>query len=164
MKSVSVLTLWAVSMGCAPSVSQIGKVNMISTRNVESTLDYELISTYAGGSKRELRRARAETVEQAVDDTVRRVPGGEFLANARIYFVRERYFAVEGDVWGRVGRASFRGFAVGDKVSFKTPFGVRTGVIESLRDDRTCFVREDDSDSIVEYGYDAIFKRSAEGE
>lgn len=143
--------------GCM-SVRQVGKVNMISTRNVDPTVDYELVSSYAGGSQRELKRSRAENVEQAIDDTVKKVPGGEFVVNARLYIVNDRYFAVEGDVWGRKGNHAFRGFAVGDRVSFKTAFGIRAGAVSALKDDRTCFVLVDGDDSATEVKYDNLAK------
>lgn len=151
------LMLLALSSACA-TVRQVGKINMISTRNVDPTVDYSLVSSYAGGSDRELRRSRAENIEQAIDDTVRKVPGGEFIVNARIYVVNEKYYAVEGDVWGRKGNHTFRGFAVGDRVTFRTAFGVRSGVITGLKDDQTCFVQIDGSDGGVEVKYDVLAK------
>lgn len=151
------LPLLVVCLGCT-SVRQIGNVNMISTRNVEPTIDYSLVSSYAGGSNRELRRSRAENLEQAVSDTVKKVPGGEFLVNARIFIVNEKYFAVEGDVWGRTGNLSHRGFSVGDTVSFKTAFGIKTGVVTALRDDKTCFVKGGDGGAITELAYDILVK------
>lgn len=145
-------------VACAPAVRQVGRVNMISNRNVDPSVDYSLVSSYAGGSNRELRRSRAENIEQAIDDTVKKVPGGEFLMNARVFIVNDKYFAVEGDVWGRTGNLSYRGFSVGDKVSFKTPFGIKTGVVEALRDDKTCFVKADDGGAVTEFKYDVLVK------
>ena len=148
-------------MGCM-SIRQVGKVNMISTRNVDPETDYELVRSYAGGSERELRRSRAENIEQAIDDTGKKVPGGEFLANARLYLVNERYFAAEGDVWGRAGNHAFRGFSVGDRVSVKTAFGIRAGTVSALRDDKTCFVLMDGYDSATEVKYDILVKGAAD--
>lgn len=157
MTRIVLLAFLVTSMGCV-TVQQIGKLNMISTRNVEPTIDYNLISSYAGGSKRELRRSRAVNIEEAVGDTVKKVPGGEFLANARIFVVNGKYYAVEGDVWGRTGNLSFRGFSVGDHVSFKTPFGIKSGKITALRDDKVCFVKADGSDVVTEFSYDTLVK------
>lgn len=158
-----VLLALTSSVGCM-SVRQVGKVNMISTRNVDPTVHYELVSSYAGGTERELRRSRAENVEQAIDDTVKKVPGGEFVVNARLYIVNERYFAVEGDVWGRKGNHAFRGFTVGDRVSFKTAFGIRSGEVAALKDDKTCFVLVDGNDSATEVKYDALAKGAEKDE
>ncbi len=49
--------------GCT-SVMQIGKINMISNRNVETSFDYSLISSYAGGSQKEIKKTRSETIDQ----------------------------------------------------------------------------------------------------
>lgn len=157
MNRFALAAMLLTSVGCV-TVKQIGKVNMISNRNVEPTVDYGLITTYAGGSQRELRRSRAESVEQAVDDTVKKVPGGEFLVNARLFIINDKYFAAEGDVWGRKGNLSFRGFSVGDVVNIKTPFGIKTGVVTALRDDKTCFVKTDDGEVITEFKYDVLVK------
>ncbi|MBI3503060.1 MAG: hypothetical protein HY063_14835 [Bacteroidetes bacterium] len=52
---------------------------------------------------------RNESIQQAVDAVVKKVDGGEYLMNAKIWliirsgggFVPDRYYyAVEGDVWG----------------------------------------------------------------
>lgn len=40
-------------------------------------------------------------IDTAINQLLRRVPGGCYIANAKIYVVRGRYLAVSGDVWGR---------------------------------------------------------------
>ena len=144
--------------GCSPSVMQIGKINMISNRNVETSFDYALISSYAGGSERELKQSRSENIEQAIDQTVRKVPGGEFIMNASIYMIDEEYFAVEGDVWGRKGNVAYRGFSVGDRVTFKRLGQIVYGAVTGLRDDTTCYVKVDGSDAGLEVRYDILAK------
>ncbi len=143
--------------GCT-SVMQIGKINMISNRNVETSFDYSLISSYAGGSQKEIKKTRSETIEQAIDQTVKKVPGGEFVMNASIFMVNNRYFAVQGDVWGRKDDLSYRGFAVGDRVTFKHLGQVQSGVITGLKDDQTCYVKVDDTDGGIEVRYDILAK------
>ena len=100
------LPLWVVAamfLGCVstlPPVTEpvekretvanpklIGQVNMISTRNVDMSRKYEPLSTYAGGSQEELKAARADKIEDAVNVTVQKIPGGEFIMNAKIYMV-----------------------------------------------------------------------------
>jgi hypothetical protein len=149
--------LWT-SVVCAPAARQIGKVNLISTRNVETSLDYTLIRSYTGGSKRELRRSRAETIESALAETVQQDPDGEFLANARIFVANDKYFAVGGDGWVRTANVSYRGFPVGGRASFKTPFGIKTGTVEALKDDKACFVKGDEGGVITEFKYDDLVK------
>lgn len=111
-KSISLLAFVVSAIiiisSCTP-VRQIGRVNMISNRNVDSNFEYSVISNYAGGSKAELKKSKATTIEEAINRTVRNVPGGEFVMNARIYIVKDKYFAVEGDVWGKKRMPIFAG-------------------------------------------------------
>ena len=157
MKQIFIVAIILTSVSACISVKQIGKVNMISNRNVDPTLDYEIISTYSGGSKRELRKTRAITIEDAITQTVKKIPGGEFLMNTKIYIVNDKYFAVEGDVWGVGTNIAYRGFMVGDKVVWKVMGVVKEGTVKSLKDDKTCFVETEDG-IIVEKKYDQISK------
>lgn len=164
MKKISVFLLIIVLATSCVSVKQIGKVNMISTRNVNPNLEYQLISSYSGGSKKELKKSRSVTVEDAIDNTVKKVPGGEFLMNCKIYVVNSQYIAVEGDVWGVRSSPSYRGFQVGTKVTWKKKNILKgsqflTGTITLLKDDKTCLVKVDgDTNEIVELSYDEISK------
>ncbi len=145
-------------IGCSPAIRQIGRVNMISQRNVDPNMNYEQLASYSGGAKSELKKSKAENIEDAVDQTVRKVPGGEFLTNAKIYEIDGKYFAVEGDVWGMKGNVAHRGFKVGDKVTWKVGAGVfRSGVVKALKDDVNCYVLTDAGDT-VEKKYDEISK------
>lgn len=153
-----ILGIFAVTSicSCAPSVKQIGKVNMISNRNVDPKLQYDVIATYSGASKKELKKTKAETIEDAIDQTVRKIPGGEFLMNAKIYVVSNEYYAVEGDVWGVARNAAYRGFKVGDKVVVDKMFN-SVAKIKALKDDKTCFIEYSDG-TIKEVVYDKISK------
>lgn len=151
-------------------VKEIGKVNMISNRNIETSQHYKVISTYAGGSKNELKNSRAKTIQDAVDETVKKIPGGEYLMNATIYLAQHRndyYFAVQGDVWGLANQEiTFRGFKKDDKVQWKNSNYNQlmkkekkylTGIITSLKDDKTCYV-QDENGKQHEMNYDDITK------
>lgn len=152
------LALALLVVGGCTSVKQIGKVNMISNRNIETDFEYVLLSSYAGSSDKELKRSKAETLEQAVDDTVRRVPGGEFMMNVSLYAINNDRFAVVGDVWGRSENVAYRGFRVGDRVTFKRAGKVVYGQITGLKDDKTCFVQPDGDEAGVEVAYDDLAK------
>jgi len=159
-----ILGLAAASLFSCTSVEQIGRLNMISNRNIDSDMDYRMIASYSGGSKKELKKARAVTIEEAIDETVRTIPGGEFLMNAKVYIIDETYFAVEGDVWGLPKEEkSHRGFKIGSKVLWKNPslsssLGLESQFIEAtvkaLKDDETCFIelKHDGSLEEVQYG------------
>jgi len=160
MKKIIYSTLIFLAFSCT-SIKQIGQVNMISNRNIDPKLNYEAISRYSGGSKKELKRSRAVSIQDAIDNTVRKIPGGEFLMNVKIYSINEKYIAVEGDVWGQNNNITFRGFEVGDEVTWKVIENFKslykTGLIRSLKDDKTCLI-EDENGQVVEKKYDEITK------
>lgn len=142
------------------SFKEIGKINMISTRNIDSKTEYKLLTTYSGGSNRELKKTRATNIQQAIDETVRRTPGGEYLMNVKIYLVDQQYFAVEGDVWGRsadVKDIAINGFKVGDKVTWKKFGTYKTGRVTALKD-KSCFIQQDDGGKTIEMDYSDITK------
>ena len=135
-----IVTLFLV---CAcSSVKQIGRVNMISTRNIDASADYKLLSAYVGGRKSELRRNKSKTIDEAVNKTVKDVPGGEYLMNVKIYRVGDSHFAVEGDVWGLADNQSRYGFRIGDGVLWQTRFdSFEQGTIVSCIDSEKCYVK-----------------------
>lgn len=145
------------------SIKQIGSVNMISTRNIESAASYKLIKSYAGSGKSELKKNKAKTVEQAVDAVVRSTPGGEFLKNVKVYVIDSKYYSVEGDVWGVASEITFKGFRAGDRVTWKTHSLANgdkfyTGIIISLKDDKKCLVKEDVGGETREIKYEDLSK------
>ena len=72
------------------SVKEVGKLSIISTKNVSLKTDYALVASYSGGSKSDLKKSKAINIEEAVDQTIRKVPGGEFIMNAKINLVYHR--------------------------------------------------------------------------
>jgi hypothetical protein len=129
---------------------QIGKMNLMSDRNIDSKLDYKAITTYAGGGEREIKKSRALTLEEALDNTVKRVPGGEFVMNAKIYQAG-KYFAVEGDVWGKSTdeKPSYKGYKIGDKVTWKKIGKFREGKIKAFKDSDLCLVENEDGRTVT---------------
>lgn len=127
----------------AQKVVQIGKINMISSKNVGDLGDYEIIAAYARGNQKKITKSKAKTLEDALEQTVREVPGGVFLMNAKIYMIKRKYFAIEGDVWGLKQNANYKGFKVGDHVMWKTVFGYKKGTVEAIKNSEECVVVED---------------------
>lgn len=161
MKQFFATFLIALSVAsCGTSVKQIGKVNMLSIRNVDPNLKYKLLSSYMGGSNSELKRAKATTIEDAMAYTVKKVPGGEFLMNVKLYQVKRKYYAVEGDVWGaqEASGASFRGFKVADKIIWKKGNKFKNGTIAAFKDDKVCLIKLDGDDKILEAEFTALSK------
>lgn len=105
--------------------------------------DYELIAAYARGNQKKITKSKAKTLDDALEQTVREVPGGVFVMNAKIYLVKGKYFAVEGDVWGLKQNANYKGYKVGDHVMWKTAAGYKKGTVEAIKDSENCVVIED---------------------
>lgn len=104
-KLILMLAIVALALPSCMNSKKIGEINMISNRNIDSHGEYVNLKNYVGGSRKELRRLKAPTLEIAIDKVVKTVPGGEFLKNVRIYVVNSKYYAVEGDVWGYAQQA-----------------------------------------------------------
>lgn len=156
--------LLALMSSCS-TVIDLGKLNMISDRNIDSKGDYVLIKNYAGVSKKEIKKAlkktKATTLDAAVDETVRNVAGGEFLKNVKVYGVKKKevmYLLVEGDVWGVAGDVSFRGFKVGDKVQWKELTVYKKGTITGLTDADKCMVKEDGKENSKSFKFSSLTK------
>ena len=164
IKCIMLLSIGLMISSCA-TVIQLGKLNMLSNRNIESKIDYVLVKNYAGGSpkeiKKSLRKTKATTLDVAVDETVKNVAGGEFLKNVKIYGVvkkKQMYLLVEGDVWGISGNESFRGFKVGDTVQWKDFTVTKKGIITGLTDSEKCMVKEEGKENSQSLKYTSITK------
>ena len=146
----------------------IGRLSVVSNRNFESKYEYVLLKSYAGTSNNDLIRNKARTIDEAIDMVVKSTAGGEFLKNIKIYElyksnqkVKEKYFAIEGDVWGLNDKNLHmqQGFKVGDKVMYRDLIGKRkNGVIQNLKNEETCIVKIEGKESVVELSYDFISK------
>ncbi len=151
------------SCGTPLKVTQIGKLNMVSERNIDTKTDYVLLRSYMGGSDNEIRNSTSKNIEEATNETVKNTPGGEFLKNVKIYIITkgtESFYAVEGDVWGVSGDENFRGFKVGDRVQWKDLKGMHKGKITGLKNSKECMVKEDGKDDSKAIIYEKITKIS----
>ncbi len=161
MRKILVLVFILFTLNSCMSVREIGTLNMISTRNVSLNEKYELLATYVGISKNELKRSKSQTINEATNTTVKRVPGGEFLMNAKIYIINERSFAVEGDIWGlKTNAKSYRGFEIGDRVMWKVGPKIYKGVLKghiSEKNTNICII-ERENGKIAKVKYDNITK------
>jgi len=105
--TIAIMLLLGIATTNCTSIKNIGALNMVSTRNIETSIKYVVIQKNSELTKKEKKRSRAETIQEAVDAAVKKVDGGEYLMNARIYLIKHDYFlaysyyyAVDGDVWG----------------------------------------------------------------
>jgi hypothetical protein len=134
-------------------IKPAGDLTMVSTRNVDGSVDYVALKTYAGVSGKDVDAAiatakngilkkknpiikeinsyKAEVLNEAVDNVVKSVAGGEYLKNVKFYWVQETTsslfgkpvysysYIASGDVWGvKDANANIKGFRVNDKVVF----------------------------------------------
>lgn len=166
----NVFLLFAASMllSSCVSVKEIANLNIVSTRNVlfDGGTKYARLATYACESKRELKRSKAKTIEDAVNATVRNYAGGEFMSNVKVWKITKGghyYFAVSGDIYGIANEngevdRSHRGFSVGDAVVWEEPVGqFKNGKIQTLVDNETCTVLRDDG-KLVKVKYTKLSK------
>lgn len=130
------------------TIEPIGELTSIATRNIETSKTYEKLESYAGVSRTDVEAAsstnkngrikknnpiiktvnsfRAKALNEAVDNVVKSVPGGEYVNNVRVYKVNEvkgsiqiTYYVVSGDVWGIESEdVEIKGFRIDDKVIF----------------------------------------------
>ena len=157
MKKLIITTIAALILASCGSVREVGSFTMVSTRNIDSKTDYQLLASFSGQNRGFLYRNRGQTIQIAIDNIVRTVPGGDFLKNAKVYLIDERFFAVEGDVWGLKQNQQFKGFAVGDLVYFKAFGNYVSGTIESLVDDTYCIVNC--NNDLIKKKYDDLSRK-----
>jgi hypothetical protein len=107
-KTNLIIAIALLATTACTSIKTVGSLNIVSTRNVETSTKYVVIQKYAELTKKEKKRSRANTIQEAVDAVVKKVDGGEYLMNARIYLIKHDhffslsyYYAVDGDVWGK---------------------------------------------------------------
>ncbi|MGB3852275.1 MAG: hypothetical protein WA958_20090 [Tunicatimonas sp.] len=143
--SIQVLSAVLITLSACSSVKEVGRVNMISTRNVDSSFDYERLGSFVELTKRQKKKSRNETISAAINSTVQSVPGGEFIMNARVYLIDGKYFAVEGDIWGSKSK-EYRGYEIGDVVQWSTVTGKKRGVITGFANKEEFMVQEDGED------------------
>ena len=155
-------------------VIQQGTLNMVSARNVDSKMDYVLVKSYMGISEKDLKKEskkkfkeKSNTMEEALNQTVKNTPGGEFLKNVKLYQVvvtkgkkTRQSWAFEGDVWG-TQQQSYRGFSIGDLVQWKDFKKVtHKGKITGLKDSSECMVKENGDENSKSVSYDKLSKVS----
>ena len=102
MKTLTFYTALAIFFtSCASSYNEIGGLGMLSDKHIDPNGHYKMMAASVGSSKKEIKNTKAESMQGAIDSTLRKVPGGLFLTNVKIYIVHGDYLAVSGDVWGQ---------------------------------------------------------------
>ena len=165
MKNLIFALLVFASLTVSAGVKLVGSINVISVRNIDSKTEYVLLKTGANASQKELRKNQATSIDQAVNNIVSQVPGGEFLKNVNIYSDGDKW-AISGDVWGVAESANVLGFRIGDNVLIKNsslnPLSKEKekfskGVIIAFKDKKSCLVKRE-SGEIKEVNYNDLSK------
>ena len=136
------------SCGSTYFIAPAGELSIAATRNLDKSTNYVQLKAYAGVSRTEVEAAKAATkngqikkknpivkeinaykgkyLQDAIDNVVKSVAGGEYLYNLKLYVVTEvkgklitYNYVASGDVWGiKDANANIKGFKMGDKVVF----------------------------------------------
>ncbi len=157
LKNTAIIAV-SIALASCTSVKEIGDLNMISTRNVDSKGDYVLLRNYMGGTKKELKKSRATSLDNAIDNVVKQTPGGEFVKNVKVYIVNKKYFAVEGDIWGLQSGQNMRGYTLGSKVQYPCGVSKCIGKITDLTNDKVCQVKNDETGKVTTEKYSDLKK------
>jgi hypothetical protein len=140
-----------------PKLKLIGRLNLASNRNHEKSKDYILLRNYVKKNEKELRKTRATSIEDAIDDLVKTIAGGEFLKNVKIYSVNNKYYTIEGDVWGFQQKRQYNGFSIGSKVQYKNLTGQgKIGIIRGFKSSNVCIISDEFSDTTIEISFDNL--------
>lgn len=98
---IAILLLGTLLTSCAKTYEAIGHVSMLSAGTyVNPGIKYQQLTSNSGGSKKEVKHSKAESVRVAIKNVIGSVAGGCFMTNVTVYAVNDGYFAVSGNVWG----------------------------------------------------------------
>lgn len=98
MKKFAFIFLLASLAISVQSQRRIGSLTIASCRNVDTPAGYELLRADVEGVSK---LKEDEAMQEAMDEAIRQVPGGEFLMNVVFYMKGNRKVIVRGDVWGK---------------------------------------------------------------
>ena len=132
------LLVSAIMFSLTSCYNRIGKLIIVSTRNMDSKTDYVLLSKDVKGKAK---TKKTEALEIAIDKAVKQFPTGEFMKNTTIEVSSSgKKIRVVGDVWGTPAPVvNSKGevvdknvtksvnanveFKTGDNVTYKTTLG-----------------------------------------
>ncbi len=92
------ILLFTVTLLMSSCYTRMGTLTVISTRNFESNEKYVPLSRFITAKAK---TKRGEALQQAIDNAIKKTPGGEFMKNTVIYVKNNgKKIKVTGDVWG----------------------------------------------------------------
>jgi hypothetical protein len=139
IKSICIISLFAFAL--TSCYNRIGKLTMISTRNVDSKSEYKLLQKDVTGKGKTKKR---DALEIAIDNAVKKEPTGEFMMNVVVSVsFNGKKIKVVGDIWGipsvdinvnKSVNANIE-YKVGNNVTFKILGKIVDGKILGLNTD-----------------------------
>lgn len=90
-----VIILLFILSGC--TFKRIGSLTMVSTRNIDQTKNYVLLARNVEGISK---MKHDDPLQEAIDEAVLSIPGGEYMMNAVVYYKDGKKMRVRGDVYG----------------------------------------------------------------
>jgi hypothetical protein len=101
LKNASMLIIMSgLLASCASTYETIGNASILSDRSLRHGIVYEQLTVNSGGSRKEIKSSKTESVDGAVKQLIAKVPGGCFITDVTIYIVDDGRYAVSGNVWG----------------------------------------------------------------
>lgn len=152
------LLLSILTTGC---YNRIGRLTMISTRNIESKTEYVLLEKDVTGKAKAKKK---DAIELAIDRAVKKHPTGEFMKNVIIEVSNSgKKIRVRGDIWGTPPAINVKTsvtasveFKAGDKVTFKNGGKIVEGTILGVNEKNA--IVETQSGEKKEVDYDRLTK------
>ncbi len=148
--------------------NRVGKLIIVSTRNMDSKTDYVLLEKNVIGKAK---TKKQDALEVAIDNAVKKYPTGEFMKNVSIEVNKSgKKIRVNGDVWGYAAANSSTNsvesvnknvtksvnakveFKTGDSVTYKTALGkIVEGKIIGVNQNTAVVELSDGSKSEIKY-------------
>ena len=101
MKKTLISTALLSILMSSCSWRRIADLNMVSNRNIDTKSEYVELRTYVTAK---VTLKKDNSLDKAIDEVVKGVPGGEYLHNVKISIKGDRRLKIEGDVWGIDGK------------------------------------------------------------
>lgn len=150
-KQILILALISLLSASCSSYVKIGKINMVSNRNINTNQEYKLIEKDVEGIGEV--SVNSDAFGEALDNAVKKFKNGEYMMNVSIYITKNtKKMKVVGDVWGIVSKEMqniSQKFNVGDTVMIEWKKDILEAVI----------LAKNETEAIVQFKYRGSTKK-----
>lgn len=153
MKKLNLFAALSLTMIVASCANRLGDLTMISNRNYDKSVNYELLQR---DIEVKVKTKKNDVLERAVDKATSSVAGGEYLQNVTIWVSPSgKKLKIKCDVYGvKQAESASNEWKVGDRVQYKTPTGRKTGELVDVSDPEQATVKlENGNSDKVKYKY-----------